>query len=36
MLSQQDQRLRAQLTHREAQLEQVLAERDNHFIQEEE
>ena len=28
--------LRAQLAHREAQLEQVRAERDNHFIQEEE
>ena len=28
--------LRAQLGHREAQLEQVRAERDNHFIQEEE
>ena len=28
--------LRAQLTHREAQLEQVRAERDNHFVQEEE
>ena len=28
--------LRAQLAHREAQLEQVCAERDNHFIQEEE
>ena len=28
--------LRAQLAHREAQLEQVRAERDNHFVQEEE
>ena len=28
--------LRAQLAHREAQQEQVPAERDNHFIQEEE
>ena len=28
--------LRAQIAHREAQLEQVRAERDNHFIQEEE
>ena len=28
--------LRAQLAHREAQLEQVCAERDNHFVQEEE
>ena len=27
---------RAQLTHREAQLEQVRAEQDNHFVQEEE
>ena len=38
MPSQNDQasHLRAQLAHREAQLEQVRAERDNHFIQEEE
>ena len=38
MPSQHDQEpyLRAQLAHREAQLEQVRAERDNHFIQEEE
>ena len=38
MPSQHDQvqYLRAQLAHREAQLEQVCAERDNHFIQEEE
>ena len=38
MPSQQDQvqYLRAQLAHREAQLEQVRAERDNHFFQEEE
>ena len=38
MPSQHDQvqHLRAQLAHREAQLEQVRAERDNHFIQEEE
>ena len=38
MPSQNDQvsYLRAQLAHREAQLEQVRAERDNHFIQEEE
>ena len=28
--------LRAQLAHRDAQLEQVRAERDNHFVQEEE
>ena len=28
--------LRAQLAHREAQLEQIRAERDNHFIQKEE
>ena len=28
--------LRAQLAHREAQLEQVCAERDNHFVQKEE
>ena len=28
--------LRAQRAHREAQLEQVRAERDNHFVQEEE
>ena len=28
--------LRAQLVHRDAQLEQVRAERDNHFVQEEE
>ena len=28
--------LRAQLAHRDAQLEQVCAERDNHFVQEEE
>ena len=36
--SQNDQvsYLRAQLAHREAQLEQVCTERDNHFIQEEE
>ena len=27
--------LRAQLAHRDAQLEQVRAERDNHFVQEE-
>ena len=32
----QVQCLRAELVHREAQLEQVRAERDNHFIQEEE
>ena len=28
--------LRAQLAHRDAQLEQVRAERENHFVQEEE
>ena len=38
MPSQQDQvqYLRAQLAHRETQLEQIRAERDNCFIQEEE
>ena len=38
MLSMTDQvaYLRAQLAHRDAQLEQVRAERDNHFVQEEE
>ena len=34
--SDQVSHLRAQLTHREAQLEQVRAERDNQFVQEEE
>ena len=35
-LDDQVSHLRAQLAHREAQLEQVRAERDNHFVQEEE
>ena len=33
--SDQASYLRAQVAHREAQLEQVRAERDNHFVQEE-